>query len=237
MNIAVDREAIARGVYGAASIDSTPVFAGLPESYYTPIENLPASTKAIYEYDPEKARQLLAETDYPDGFDTNIVTRSDRYEYYDIISMVSAYWAEIGVNVEVKAYEVPAYEAIRHGQEYDQMCIGNGMCDPPLKGMDFYTNPILRSNDSAVDDPWFTAEIARATQMDPGPEREALTRELSYYYTEQCWFLSLPAPVFYTYHWPWVKNYYGEVHEGGDRQVWMLASMWIDQDLKESMGY
>ena len=37
--------------------------------------------------------------------------------------------------------------------------------------------------------------------------------------------------------WPWVRNYYGEFACG----VWCLgrhtAPIWIDQNLKESMGY
>jgi len=36
--------------------------------------------------------------------------------------------------------------------------------------------------------------------------------------------------------WPWVKNYYGETEGGHYDQMPMIKLMWIDQNLKKSMG-
>ena len=38
--------------------------------------------------------------------------------------------------------------------------------------------------------------------------------------------------------WPWLKNYYGEVTVGDYvKFAPMMATAWIDQDLKTEMGY
>jgi len=40
------------------------------------------------------------------------------------------------------------------------------------------------------------------------------------------------------YWWPWIKNYYGEVRLQDDC-CWsqIMNYLWVDQDLKEEMGY
>ncbi len=38
--------------------------------------------------------------------------------------------------------------------------------------------------------------------------------------------------------WPWLKNYYGEVNVGDwCNTVPIMASTWIDQDMKADMGF
>ena len=40
------------------------------------------------------------------------------------------------------------------------------------------------------------------------------------------------------YWWPWIKNYAGEFNVAdANEPVPLFARMWIDQDLKEEMGY
>ena len=37
--------------------------------------------------------------------------------------------------------------------------------------------------------------------------------------------------------WPWVKNYGGELRAGANRPGPIYARIWIDQELKEEMGF
>ncbi len=61
LNYAIDREAITKSVYGDF---------GIPTDQYVPegIGGYLPELEDVYPYDPEKAKELLAEAGYPDGF-------------------------------------------------------------------------------------------------------------------------------------------------------------------------
>ena len=59
--------------------------------------------------DQAKARELLAEAGYPDGFDTKIYASTTGYKYVELAEAVSAQLAEIGVNAEVIPVENSVY--------------------------------------------------------------------------------------------------------------------------------
>ncbi|MBI3040971.1 MAG: ABC transporter substrate-binding protein, partial [Chloroflexi bacterium] len=66
------------------------------KGYYIPLEQMPESVQELYGYRPDKARQLLAEAGYPQGFKTEIITRT---EWVDILSIIKEHWAKIGVEL------------------------------------------------------------------------------------------------------------------------------------------
>ena len=70
---------------------------------YTPLEELPESTRQLFDYNPEKAKQLLAEAGYPDGFKTKVLCWQS--EQVDQLSIFAAYFADIGVDMELDIKE------------------------------------------------------------------------------------------------------------------------------------
>ncbi len=62
-------------------------------------------------YDVEKAKQLLAEAGYPDGFDTVLVTYAMDTGMKDIATAVLGYWAAVGIRAELELPEGSAYIA------------------------------------------------------------------------------------------------------------------------------
>ena len=69
-------------------------------------------------------------------------------------------------------------------------------------------------------------------------ERLDLMKELNVYCMEQSPYVSLPGYFYYRYAFPWVKNYYGEHNETYIIQHGRIfATIWLDLDLKKSMGY
>ncbi len=68
LNMAVNKQEIVSAYYnGNAELFAYPQhpdFAG----YYEPLEAMPDSVKELFTYNPAKAKQLLAEAGYPNGF-------------------------------------------------------------------------------------------------------------------------------------------------------------------------
>ncbi|AKR56807.1 peptide ABC transporter substrate-bindingprotein [Devosia sp. H5989] len=107
------RQALAHAINMKPLIDS--VFNGMghltgaiiPEAFWGHADLLP------YEYDPEKAKQLLAEAGYPDGFETQLwavpVSRPYMPNGRRAAEMIQADWAAIGVKAEIVTYEWAEY--------------------------------------------------------------------------------------------------------------------------------
>ncbi|MGP3534264.1 ABC transporter substrate-binding protein [Microbacterium sp. RD1] len=100
LNYALDREAITESVYGEF---------GTPTAQYVPegIGGFLPELEEVYPYDPEKAKELLTEAGYPDGF-TFTMLGQPAIDSGDLLAQAMiAQWAEIGVDVEFK--NIPAF--------------------------------------------------------------------------------------------------------------------------------
>ena len=49
------------------------------------LENLPPSQAELFEYNPDRAMELLAEAGYPDGFKTTLNVSSFEGDYWSLI--------------------------------------------------------------------------------------------------------------------------------------------------------
>jgi peptide/nickel transport system substrate-binding protein len=101
INHAVDKELIAEFVFGGAV---RPSDAPLPPGVfgYTPV--------GFYEYNPERARELLAEAGYPNGFNTTLYCPSGRYlQDIQTCEAIQPQLAEVGINAEIETMEWTSY--------------------------------------------------------------------------------------------------------------------------------
>ena len=124
---AIDREAIRNALFANASAPCTgplsPVVFGSHD--YGQIEQ-----------DQEKAKALLAEAGYPDGFDTKIVTTTQYDKGVELAEMLAAQLKEIGINAEIEVMEfsvlLPLWSGVTE-EEFDQpmfiMGAGTSMVD------------------------------------------------------------------------------------------------------------
>lgn len=75
-------------------------------------------------YDPAKAKALLAEAGYPDGFSTSITTRSGKYlSDVDITNAIAGNLLEIGVKAEVNVVEGGVFSKMIKAQDLGPMHI------------------------------------------------------------------------------------------------------------------
>ncbi|WP_108660320.1 ABC transporter substrate-binding protein [Acuticoccus kandeliae] len=106
VNHAIDREAIVESLVGGdgavINVPCYPMQFGCDES-----------AAVVYEYDPEKAKALLAEAGYADGFTVDMSAYRDRARS----EAVQAYLAAVGINVNLEMLQARAsFSAWREGQ-------------------------------------------------------------------------------------------------------------------------
>ena len=208
------------------------------ESWKPSIDELPASAKMLFEYDPELAKQMIADAGYPDGFDMQMTYCPEMTDQSDIASMLVAMWAKIGVNVTLDPVEMAVFNNYVYGHGYTDALLGG--CGPDGTPTTSLVAGVSgsSSNSSDWEDQWFTDSYDEAFRMGKDvDEANALKREMIIYHTEASPYISLPARYQNCYAWPWVKNYYGEIETSFFHYIPMIKTLWIDQDLKAEMGY
>jgi len=105
LNYAVDKEAIVEKVMlGAAK----PLVSPMPEMFFGWCET------GMYEYNPEKAKELLAAAGVPENWGETLqfLVPSGRYlNDYQVGEAVAGYLADVGVNVTIETMDWPTYIA------------------------------------------------------------------------------------------------------------------------------
>jgi peptide/nickel transport system substrate-binding protein len=101
-----------------------------------------------YEYDPEKAKQLLADAGYPDGFQMSM-NISNSNIYLPPLQIVQEQWKKVGVGLELKVVDHPTYHKLIR-QDVNPVVI-YGAYRYPLTG-DIYLTQFYHS-DSIVGKP------------------------------------------------------------------------------------
>jgi peptide/nickel transport system substrate-binding protein len=213
-----------------------PAWPGNP-GVYTPMEKLPAEAKELFKYDPEKAKKMLADAGYPNGFKMDFYVSSDDVTNTDFGALLQSEWAKIGVTVNVVPHDYVTYRTYRDTFTYKDsiICgtqIGNAVGSVTnLLKTDAWLNYAKYSNkrvDELADQ--ITAE------MDPEKQDRLIKEAAVIAITEVANIGAYLMPQAY-YWWPWVKNYYGEVSiEDGEIGA-LIPYLWIDQDLKKKMGF
>ncbi|MFC1864992.1 ABC transporter substrate-binding protein, partial [Chloroflexota bacterium] len=234
LHMAIDFQAIKDDYYnGQADILCYPVSKSLPKSY-VPIEELPESSRELFSYNPDKAKQLLAEAGYPDGFNCSIVTRGGTW-WIDQLSIVAEYWAKIGVNLELDVKEEAVYLSIENSRSqkdlfFNDHIIKNNeqvyMASHHGRNYGFVADPII---DECYKKLWAWENMENAALQ------AEMLREIHLSLLDQAWVLQLPTPNLYTLWMPWIQNYHGEYSIGGYGYYNFVNYIWIDQDLKEAI--
>jgi peptide/nickel transport system substrate-binding protein len=200
---------------------------------FMPMDEMPDSVKALYSHNVKKAKQLLADAGYADGFKTKVATWNNP-DYIDFLSLVKDMWSEIGVDLAIQPLEFGAYMGLSLSKKYDEMMYSFFVQPGPYAQLFAFRGPSTfnRSwvSDSRVDATY--QEILKYNLVDQA-KVDKLHHDLMPYVLEQAWYIPRPNPYMYTFWQPWVKNYHGEIDLGYNRS-WPKF-IWIDQKLKEKM--
>ena len=115
INLAIDKEQIIDGILDGVGIPAIGPLAPEVLGYDESVEGL--------EYDPEKAKELLKEAGYEDGFKTTLWT-NDQRERIDMATNIQDQLEEFGIDVEVETLEWGAYLEQTAEGKHDMFVLG-----------------------------------------------------------------------------------------------------------------
>ena len=208
------------------------------KGFYVPFDEWPAEVKKGYAYNPEGARQLLAEAGYPDGFETVL----NHFREFDLgyTEIVAEYWKEIGVDVEIRDLDRPQFIPLVTERAMEGIIMTIEGWNHPNGGLGvlrFRTHSTSIWDLANMNTPEIDAMIEEAETTTSIAEQQRLAQELDMLLIEQQYYVWGPKTGKYMAIQPWVKGYNGEVHFGAQHRLVIFARVWIDSELKEAMGH
>ncbi|MDX2377856.1 ABC transporter substrate-binding protein [Microbacterium sp. LRZ72] len=180
LNHAIDRAAIVESVNQGLGSPTTQLVKPGMAGYDETLNN-------VYPYDPEMARELLAEAGYPDGFEMDAVSISLADTQ---VQALVGYLAEVGVTLNVVNVPPDQYIPSILSGEYPTAFLPYGMVDAYFDFGQLVTpeggfNP-MGSSDEQINDLY--AEAGSATNDE---ERAAILEQLNARVVELAWFLPM----------------------------------------------
>lgn len=237
LNLAVNHPEMVELFYdGHAELMGYPQHPGYGE-YFQPLEEMRASVQELFSYNPEKARRLLAEAGYPDGFDFNVQVCSCSPTQMDILPLIKDYLSRVGVNFEIEPMEYAAFLSVMTTRTHSAgYMMASGHTNPTTSLRKSFKT-LQTWNPSQYSDPEVDRRIDEYHRSRDETERIRMIRELTVDMLDAAPYLWLPTQYVYTAWWPWVKNYGGELRAGAVRPGPIYARIWIDQELKRELGF
>jgi ABC-type transport system substrate-binding protein len=184
LNYAIDREALVSGLFGDYAEPSAQLLLPGADGYDESLED-------AYPYDPEKARELLEEAGFGDGFTIPMAAFNLQPGETDVAQAVATYWEAIGVTTEVTVAQTI--------NEYAQMLINKEAVSTVFEygGQPFYlvATQLLSPgffNPFNSTDPEISALIAEGAAAS-AEDAPAIYKELQAEVQKEAWFASFAS--------------------------------------------
>ncbi len=236
LHMAVDRWSMAKDYFKGHGLCFTfpmsPRFTEYAE-LYVPLEQMPKDVQELYSYNPEKAKQLLKDAGYPNGFTFTVLTYAPNVDW---LSIVAQYLKGVNVDMKIDVREYGSYLAAKDKRQFEAL-------DTGYSGPTFWTSQPGNAcgggtNPTNICDPIITDYIQKisANYFVNYPETVRLFREETVYWARQAFYLDTADTAGYAFWWPWLVNYSGETRTGHNASQWgPMCYVWMDQAMKKQM--
>jgi peptide/nickel transport system substrate-binding protein len=250
LTLAINKEQLIEDYYGGfADLLATPYppdQAWAP--FYTPLDEMPTepftpgsacSVQELFRWSDNsvtKAKQLLADAGYPDGFKMKINCAAPSET--DFLSIIKQYFEAVNVELEIQQVEGSIMNGMRRGRTYEEgiytasptAAFPYDMHNTRIESFDcfsYYENPVTRA----------AYEEERKWVMKDDAKYAKALHDVVPFILEQCVALWCPNPRSYRMWWPWVQNYHGEFALGCDDEMLIYDYIWVDEEMKTGLGY
>jgi peptide/nickel transport system substrate-binding protein len=180
LNLAINRKELAQYVFAGMAA---------PAVAYPIPSRAPGADQALepYPYDPEKAKQLLKEAGYPNGFEITMYSypRADVPEMPRFIEAVAGYFEEIGVKAKIIPTEYASYRKKRLGFDLPGQMGALAAPNRPLAGFVSLMRILVQSNGrfTSMKDPEMDRMIEQMEgTLDEAEAQQHLTEIYRYLY-------------------------------------------------------
>jgi dipeptide transport system substrate-binding protein len=173
LDMAINREAILESVFRGQGQLAVNPFPPILWSYNTQLKNAP--------FNPTKAKQLLAEAGYPNGFETDLwampVQRPTNPNAKLMAEMIQADWAKIGVKTKIVTFEWGEYlKRLKQGEHMTALMGWTGAYADPdaFMGILFVCQSVGGTNYSRYCSQEYDALVSKAARSHDVAERTKL---------------------------------------------------------------
>ena len=174
---------------------------------------------AVFAFDLERARRLLAEAGYPNGVDPKTGRRllltmespsAADVEERQTTALLISFWEQIGVEVRPSYNNWPEFLKKLERKECQMYRVGWVVDSPDAYYflLLFYSKNISPGpNNSNYNNPEFDRLFEQARVLDDSTERTRLYRQMEAIAVEDCSAIFLTHPLAYGLFQPWLKNF------------------------------
>ena len=214
---AINRDEIAETAFHGAATPFVEPYAKTSWAYAPDLAD-------YYTYDPDKAKELLADAGYPDGFSVQMVIRGTSGPHLDQAQVYQQQLAAIGVDVELVPTELPQYWPLLFDSDFAIVshATGDATVDPSGLFEGAACCRPFRNFFGVQDrtDDWFVEYqdvIFKARELSDRTERAKLYHRALEILLEQAWTIPTVWNQEAYAHWDYVHNFRVDM----DGAVWL----------------
>ena len=180
-----------------------------------------------YPYDPEKAKELLKEAGYPDGFSFELTATQNESWGIPIVEAIIPMLAEVGIKVKAKPVESSVLSEVIPAGDFQAFMWSNSSGPDPLSILRCFYSKTLQSscNYTAFSNPEFDKMFEAAeAERDPAKRTDILRKANNLLQDEApVWFFNYNKAVMA--YQPWVHGLQANATE---MTIQDYADIWID---------
>jgi ABC-type transport system substrate-binding protein len=221
---AIDREMVMTAALYGRGAAATGGFFPQANIAYSP------ELDGIYIQNIEKAKELLAEAGYPNGFECTLLSTSQYGMHENTATVVQANLKDIGIDVTLELPDWATRKAKSLKGDYEILVNGGGLLenpDPSGIWSSFYSES-AKGLEHGFNDPKVDSLLNQAGEETDPEKRVQLYREVDAYVADLCWWVILAYREQGESAWNYVKGY-EHLPAGGALGGPPLRMVWLEQ--------